>query len=186
MTTDIRYIPQRYRAKVPIDTLVPHPLNPRQGDVGAIGESIEENGWYGALVVQKSTQHILRGNHSTQAASQHGADWVPVLELDCDDETALSILLVDNRSADLATYNDPMLLDVLEALARANKLAGTGYDGDNIDELRKILNEAPPVTSSQLGGVAYRIVIECDDEQHQAELLAKLQADGIDARAIAQ
>lgn len=179
-------IPQRYRAKVPISELTPHPRNPRQGDVGAIHESIEANGWYGALVVQKSTQFILAGNHRTIAAAQAGGDAVPVLELDCDDDTALRILLADNRTNDLATYDDPLLLETLETLARVNGLRGTGYDGDDIDDLRKILNDAPPVTSSQLGGVAYRIVIECDDEQHQAELLAKLQADGIEAKAIAQ
>lgn len=136
----MKTIPQRYRAKAPIVDLVPHPENPRQGDVGAIHTSIEANGFYGAIVVQKATQHVLRGNHTLQAAVHAGAQTVPVLEVDCDDETALKILLADNRTADLASYDDPALLDLLLRIGGEDheRLVGTGYDADDVDALARL------------------------------------------------
>lgn len=120
---------------VPIETLVEHPKNPRQGDVGAIVTSIEENGVYRPLVVQESTNHVLAGNHSLKAMRALGHKKVSIVALDVDDATALRIMLVDNRSAELATYDDPALAAILEELAREGALLGTGYDGDDVDQL---------------------------------------------------
>jgi hypothetical protein len=62
-------ISQEY-AIVPVDSLETHPRNVNQGDIGAIYESIGANGFYGAIVAQKSTGRILAGNHRNQAAVQ--------------------------------------------------------------------------------------------------------------------
>jgi hypothetical protein len=62
-------ISQEY-AIVPVDSLETHPRNVNQGDIGAIYESIGANGFYGAIVAQKSTGRILAGNHRYQAAVQ--------------------------------------------------------------------------------------------------------------------
>lgn len=48
--------------------LIPHPSNPRQGDIGVIKESIALNGWHGVIVAQSSTSHVLAGNHRMEAA----------------------------------------------------------------------------------------------------------------------
>lgn len=42
----------------------------------------------------------------------------------------------------------------------------------------------PPDTTPQLGGLEYRIVIDCDSEYHQTELLARLDAEGLKCRAL--
>ena len=62
---------------VPVGRLKVHPRNPRQGDVGAICESIQTNQFFGALVVQRSTCHVLAGNHRLLAAKQIGMVEVP-------------------------------------------------------------------------------------------------------------
>jgi len=125
----------------PTANLTPHPRNPRQGDVGAIHESIQENGFYGALVVQRSTGHVLVGNHRLRAAVQAGAESVPAMFVDVDDATALRILLADNRTNDLASYDEAELAALLQGImADAGTLAGTGYDGDALDELLKDIN----------------------------------------------
>jgi ParB-like chromosome segregation protein Spo0J len=41
-------------------------------------------------------------------------------------------------------------------------------------------------TSPQLGDVEYRLIVECDDEHQQAELLQRLEADGLRVKALAQ
>tara|TARA_R110002096_G_scaffold206880_1_gene393152 strand:+ start:1497 stop:2114 length:618 start_codon:yes stop_codon:yes gene_type:complete len=122
--------------KTPTADLTLHPDNPRQGDIGAIIESIEANGWYGTLVAQCSTGHVLAGNHRLQAARHCGIDKVPVHWVDVDDKAGLRILLADNRTSDLATDDDDLLAELLAALVQTDDgLVGTGYDGDDLDTI---------------------------------------------------
>lgn len=127
-------VAQKYR-QATLAELTPHPRNPRQGDVGAIHTSIEANGFYGAVIVQKSTGHILAGNHRVLAAEHAGATKVPIIEVDCDDETALRILLADNRTNDLASYDNANLAGLLQELIDGPGLDGTGYEPDDLDTL---------------------------------------------------
>ena len=121
---------------VALDKLKPHPKNPRQGDVGAIHVSIEANGFYGSVIAQKSTGHIIAGNHRYLAAKHANAEAIPVTWVDVSDEEAVRILLADNRTNDLATYNDDALAELLQDLMKqTGSLDGTGFDGDALDEL---------------------------------------------------
>ena len=125
---------------VPVSDLVIHPDNPRQGDVGAIVTSIENNGWDGTIVAQRSTRRVLAGNHRLQAAHGAGIEQVPVYWVDVDDTEAKRILLADNRTSDLASWDDNILAGLLESLAQQDELLGSGYDGDDVDELLADLN----------------------------------------------
>ncbi len=127
-------IAQEY-ATVSVDSLKVHPRNPNQGDVGAILTSIEDNGWFGAVVAQRSTGYILAGNHRFQAAKLDGAEQIPVIWLDVDDRKATKILLADNRLAELASRDQEALATLLTELAHDDDLSGTGYDGDDLDAL---------------------------------------------------
>ncbi len=121
---------------VSLDKLSPHPSNPRKGNVQDLARSFQVNGFYGVIVAQRSTGHILAGNHRLMAAREEGADEIPVAWVDCDDEEARRILLADNRLSDLATYDDDALLALLEDLAQTDLgLDGTGYDDSFLDEL---------------------------------------------------
>ena len=86
----------------PIDDFKTHPRNVRQGDVGAISESLKAHGQYRPIVVQRSTGYVLAGNHTFMAAKSLGWDKIAVTYVDCDEEQATRILLVDNRANDLA------------------------------------------------------------------------------------
>lgn len=121
---------------VTIDAVRPHPKNVRQGDIGAISESLTAHGQYRAIVAQRSTGHILAGNHTWKAAKALGWKQITVHWLDIDDDRALRILLADNRANDLATYDDAALAEVLRHLSETSDgLAGTLFDGDAIDTL---------------------------------------------------
>ena len=134
---------------VPTDQLVVHPENARVGSVATIVESIKANGFYGALVAQRSTNHILVGNHRYLAAVECGMDKVPVLWVDANDEQARKIMLADNRTSDIATYDDYLLLDLL----RAGDLDGTGYLDTDVEDLARLL-EPPELDDliDQVGG----------------------------------
>jgi DNA modification methylase len=122
---------------VPIDALRPHPDNPRRADTSVVVDSIAANGFYGALVVQRSTGHILAGNHRWRAARESGITELPVLYLDVDDDRARRILLVDNRTSDLAGYDETELvaLLLLSMSATEAQLSGTGFTEDDLAAL---------------------------------------------------
>jgi hypothetical protein len=126
---------------VAIDSVSPHPQNVRQGDVGAIVQSLESHGQYRPIVVQASTGFILAGNHTWKAAKTLGWSNIDVTEIDVDDEQALRIMLVDNKSNDLATYDDAALAELLASLAATEtSLEGTGFTIEGLDELINELN----------------------------------------------
>jgi hypothetical protein len=131
--------------EVALDSLTPHPRNVRQGDVGAIMESLKAHGQYKQLLVQRpkknSPAFILAGNHTWRAMKELGWQTCKVSFRDVDDDEALRILLVDNKTNDLATYNDAGLALLLEELANTKgSLQGTGFDGDDLDDLLFRLN----------------------------------------------
>lgn len=134
--------PKPGHRQTPLTALTLHPDNPRQGDIGAIVQSIEANGWVGSLVAQCSTGHVLAGNHRLQAAAHVGMKKLPVHWVDVDDDTARRILVADNRTADLATYNDHALADLLVEMGKTGNLDGTGYDGDDLDDLLAELDQS--------------------------------------------
>lgn len=132
----MRTVTQRFVAEMPIAELIPHPQNPNRGNIGAISESISANGYFGAAGYQRSTKRILFGNHRVEAARLAGAEFVPALEIDVDDEAALKIMLVDNRSATFAENDKELLADILQHLsATQHALDGTGFTPEYLDEL---------------------------------------------------
>lgn len=127
---------QHFEALVPLDRLTPHPANARKGDVEAIARSIIANGFYGAVVAQVSSGHILVGNHRYEAARSEGLKELPVFWLDCTDTQALRIMAADNRTADLGGYDEKALAELLTRVqADAGTLEGTGYDQAAFDEI---------------------------------------------------
>jgi ParB-like chromosome segregation protein Spo0J len=118
--------------RVAIRQLKHHPDNPRIGNVDAIAESLEVHGQYRPVVVNRQTNHIVAGNHTVKAARRLGWRNVNVTWVDVDSRTELAMLLADNRLGDLATYDEPLLLDLLTSMP---DLSGTGWSQDAIDEL---------------------------------------------------
>lgn len=121
---------QTYEPSADLTALLDHPDNPRKGDDAAVGESIETNGFYGAILVQRSTKRILAGHTRRRTLTAAGQTTGPVIWIDCGDSTARRILLADNRTAELATWDDVALAALLDELGAAgdDALAGTGFD----------------------------------------------------------
>ena len=134
-------LPSDYQL-VDATTLLLHPENARRGNVERLEESIRSNGFYGALVVQKSTRHIVVGNHRYQAAVNVGIEQIPVLWVDVDDQQARKLLLVDNRSNDVASYDDDLLIDLLRLTQNEGGLEGSGYSDIDLEDLERLLT--PP------------------------------------------
>jgi len=130
---------------IDINTIEPHPQNVRQGDIGAISESLKAHGQYRPIVVDRRTNQILAGNHTWRAAKSLGWQQIAVGFIETkDDDDALRILLADNRTTDLASYDDSGLANLLKGLAETDEgLLGTLYDGDALDQLLMDLEQEP-------------------------------------------
>lgn len=116
---------ESYESVAPGD-IMEHPKNPRRGDVEAIKASIEANGFFGTIVVQRSSGRIVAGNHRYRAAKELGASKLPVVYVDVDDKTADRMALADNRTSDIGSYDKTMLYEMLQQFE--DELPGTGFD----------------------------------------------------------
>lgn len=172
-------IDQEYEL-VPVVDLTPHPANFNEGDIGVIHESVEANGFYGAIVAQRSTGYVLAGNHRLVAAGQAGIEQVPVLWVDVDDSQALRILTVDNRSTRLGHDRVDDLIDVLTSLAMEDiGLAGTGFDGDDLDAL--IAEQNGRDEPKEKPKKSHNVIVRTMSPTDQQHVLSQLLALGLDA-----
>lgn len=128
--------------------------NPRRGDVEAIAASLRANGVFKPVVVNRGTHtgrpnEVLAGNHTVMAHRKLAEDepddkkWAKVEAwvVDVDDDRANRIVLADNRTADLGSYDDADLLGLLNDVD--HDLDGTGYDYDDLEMLRDLQDGAP-------------------------------------------
>lgn len=143
--------------------------NPRVGNVAVIAGSLRANGQYKPLVVNKGTHtgrpnEVLAGNHTLKAirdlAEQYPDDerWQTVLVhmIDVDDDRATRIVAADNRTSEVGTMNDEVLLELLEGLG--DDLDGTGYSDEDLADLVALAEEtadaaddAPPAAPPRTG-----------------------------------
>lgn len=139
---------------VAIDSIEPFPNNPRQGDIGAISESLRHLGQYRPLVVNRRTNRILVGNHTWYAAKSLGWTDIAIVTVNLDEDAELALVLIDNRTSDLATYDDDALLTLLTT----TPLTGTGFSGDDLDELlADVANERHHRNPAKTSAVSCRV-----------------------------
>lgn len=121
---------------VPLADLTPFPGNARQGNRAKLVESLEANGQYRSLVVRQTGDGelvVLAGNNTMAALEARGDEEARCEIVTCDDETALRVNLVDNKTNDEATYDDQARAALIAALDGA--VFGTGYTEDEADTI---------------------------------------------------
>jgi ParB-like chromosome segregation protein Spo0J len=133
----------------PIDSLTPRARNPRRGDVAAVRESLIAHGQFRPLVANRPTREVLAGNHTLEAARELGWTEVAVTWVDVDEETAKRIVIVDNRTSDLATWDNHLLSELLGELPG---LDGTGFAPADLDALLSGLQPPDEFPNPEDGG----------------------------------
>jgi DNA modification methylase len=130
-----------------LDTL---PGNPRHGDVDAVAASYGRFGQRKPIVARRGADGrgtVIAGNHQLLAARRLGWEHIAVVWTEDDDIQASAFALADNRTGDLASYDDALLLTMLEDVwaADADLLADAGYLEEDLALLRKTVEGDPPV-----------------------------------------
>jgi ParB-like chromosome segregation protein Spo0J len=114
-------------------TLRPWPQNPRKNDgepVDRVAASIQRFGFAAPIVARLETREIIAGHTRWKAAIKLKLLEVPVRFLDLDEREARLLALADNRLGELADWNVPDLVSVLEAYDASEVLVAGWDDAD--------------------------------------------------------
>lgn len=124
-----------------VDQIEVDPLNARAHDarnMDAVTRSLARWGQRQPLVVQRRGEGRLRlvaGHARLAAAQQLGWRWVATIEVDDSDTEAAAYALADNRTSELASWNDLALARVLCELRAEDAFGATGFDAGELDAL---------------------------------------------------
>jgi len=119
----------------PIEKLKHLDGNPRKGNVEAVKKSYEKFGQRKPIVATKDGE-VISGNHQLAAAKELGWNKIAVVFTDDDELTAKAFALADNRTADLGTYDDDLLADMLGAVSSdLEMLEATSFSEDDLYKL---------------------------------------------------
>jgi ParB-like chromosome segregation protein Spo0J len=130
------------------------PDNPRKGNVDAVANSLATFGQRKPVIARKVDGVVIAGNHTLQAARQLGWTEIAVVWVEDDEITAKAYALADNRTADLGTYDDQLLADMILAVQQEDEqlLAMSGWDDQAVQDLLYIVQageQAPDVPNFQ-------------------------------------
>lgn len=172
---------------VDINDVKAHPNNPRNGDIDAVAKSIVVNGYIAPVVVQRSTGHIIAGNHRYYALMSLGSELIPVVWVDLDDLSAKNYMLDDNRTSDLGNYDNANLVAVLEELEEAGRLEQSAYTPYDLEVLKHLIDmplddttdfaQWPTLTFQvppHIKQAYMRMTAEAGDDRERFELLMRL------------
>lgn len=138
MTQTDKIVPSLAPLAMPIDSIHPDPANSRrhgERNLETIKASLTRYGQRKPIVVNKLTNVIEAGNGTWDAAKALGWTQLAVVFVEDDPSTATGYMIADNRSAELATWDDQALAQHLKALAAEDQLGFTGFSADELEVL---------------------------------------------------
>jgi ParB-like chromosome segregation protein Spo0J len=166
-----------------IGMLRPYANNPRvnEGAVQAVASSIKRFGFRQPIVADRDGV-IVAGHTRWEAAKQLGLKKVPVhVAKDLTPELARAYRIADNKTAELAQWDDEKLTTELELLRNA---------GDDLQvlaftsrELNSLLGK-PADGSSLQYSARFEVVIECDGERQQRDVYERMVKEGHRCRVL--
>ena len=125
---------------VSIDSLTPDPSNARKHDkrnIEAIKASLARFGQTKPIVLHSNGTTIIAGNGTWHAAKELGWTHIAAAKTNLDTAEAVAYGIADNKTAELAEWEDDTLRDLMDALPDDLKLA-TGFEGDEIAEMLRL------------------------------------------------
>lgn len=158
-------------------------------DLEAIADSVRQFDQQKPIVID--AEGIVRaGNGTCLALIEKGIETVWAVQSRLKGAQAVGYALADNRTAELSTWDYQIVSETLKALeAEGQDITRLGWEQHELDGLLKVVNASDDDggdndSSPKLGALEYRIIIECNNEKHQAKLLQKLEAEGLQCRAL--
>jgi hypothetical protein len=158
--TDAHIAKDLRKLVVPVSSLHPDPSNARkhgQRNLDAIKASLAAFGQRKPLVVQREGMIVRAGNGTLAAAQALGWDHIAAVVIDEDSSQAVQFAIADNRTAELAEWDDETLATLLDGMDEPTRdmlafddkeLAGLmrGLEPDEIVEDDAPAPPAEPIT----------------------------------------
>ena len=168
-----------------VNDLTLDPNNARKHNkknIEAIGKSLQQFGQRKPIVITQNNV-VVAGNGTLLAAKEIGWKGINCVRVPADwsEETIKVYALADNRTAELADWDNVILLEQL------NDLDVTGWDLKSLGFDMPLHNNnsvSDDDVRPQLGETKYAVIIDCDSEWQQSELLQTLSAQHLKVRPL--
>lgn len=186
------------------DRLKPWDKNPRQNQpVRKVADSIKKFGWGSVLLARKDGTLVaghtrLLAHKTLVAESRSGtSDWhpeaahaakhnvVPVRFGEWSERDAELLALADNKLNELADW-DSSLGDLLGSFS-LSEVDFAGFDFNELAQLtghEETRKSADGSTAGPGPSLTYKIIVTCADEDSQADLLERLESEGIECQPL--
>ncbi|OHB52624.1 MAG: hypothetical protein A2Y12_03650 [Planctomycetes bacterium GWF2_42_9] len=156
-----------YDDLVPIEDLKPNPLNPNvhpQYQIEKLAGLLKAHGWRIPITVSILSGQVVSGHARLEAARLLAMHCVPVDYQDFDSKSQeYAVLVADNAIADLASFDNVKLAEVLKELENVDyPLELTAFD---TDQLKDFQSSQPQITSSFFDDDAVKKV-RTDPDRH--------------------
>jgi hypothetical protein len=136
---------------VPLADLERFPGNPRRGQVDEIAESLRRFGQVRPILTDG--RRIVAGNHTYLAAERIGWTHISAVDEQFQSEgEARAYLLADNRLPELGNYERSQLAALLGELEEGGHWEGTGYNIDDLEDLRAELDAIERTEAAPFAG----------------------------------
>lgn len=144
-----------------IEKIIPCPKNPNthpEKQIKLLAKIIKAQGWRVPITVSKRSGFIVRGHARLEAAKILNIDKIPVDLQDYGTEAEeYADLIADNRMAELAVIDRPLLKDILQEIdTGAIDIEITGF---GVEEIKDLMVEYHP--------------LEDENEENKDESIAK-------------
>lgn len=164
---------------VAIDSLIPDPSNARTHDeknLNAIKGSLAKFGQRKNIVTRNNI--VLAGNGTLAAAKSLG--WTKINIVRADDMTATeaaAFALADNRTSELASWNDDILGTTLHALREEDfDLSAIGFDVSDLDDILGV--DDPPLPDDEDEPEKFMLTVTFENDAAQQDLFIELRDRG--------
>lgn len=185
-----------------------------QKAVVPVANSIQRFGWGRPILAQLSSRRIIAGHTARLAALELAKRWkafksgkgdekqtewhpeairtaklgeVLVRFKDLSDAEAEKLAIADNKLGEIAEWDEELLQEQVGAMTFADAML-TGFSGKELAAIAEKalgLDEAAEEAESKLGsGLTYSVIIECDDEFQQSELIQRLESEGLQCKPL--
>jgi ParB-like chromosome segregation protein Spo0J len=169
--------------QLPIAQLSEDPSNARRHparNLQQIQASLKRFGQQKPIVVD-ATNVVRAGNGTLAAARALGWTHIAAVRSDLGKTELTAYAIADNRSAELAEWDEAVLTATLADV----EIGEVGFSADEIAAMLGAAEEsAKEPDESALPAEKWMIVLTCDGEAHQAELLERFAAEGLTCKAL--
>lgn len=182
-TADLSHIVEQLRPlAVGIDSLKLDPRNARkhgEKNLASIVASLRAFGQRRPIVVNRINGEVEAGNGTLLAARELGWQHIAAVYVDDDPATQTGFAIADNRTAELAEWDDAVLQDLLLDVENSSP---TLYDALLLAELEANQQAAPPGAPAVAVPEFHGVVVDCGSEAKQRQVFEQMQTAGYKCR----